>query len=455
MTITDAKELASNHLPVLRRLFNKIEHIAASPVEQPATAPLDERTALTLLRRAHKALACAALTKIPNGERLWDEIGDYLTNCSESSSAEATVDTLIARPDPLNREPSEYASDMLKRAAADSIRRENASAPAHWRMAFEAYMTRKGYVCKTHMGGYVSGDVAAKWDLWQAASAASANETADGLVTTGLGWRVREHRAPDGTLLDCFVEAPPEGDMPYGLQVLGDDYTGYGDLARKYEHCKMIVAWANRASSPNETGAEGAPRYAEWLHLRAHGEWSNGVPEWARDYSGRMNDFTAATAVIEELAALASRAPAQAAEPVVIPIGYICADDLKQLAEGNGAIVSPRCRETDVPVFARAPAQAAAPVAHILPSDLEALQTYSKQCQVVLYREPRKTRVALYTAPQPTAQADARDGLTDEQIIEFATRRVPPREVPKIPELAFSRSQFVDVVRTILKGAKQ
>lgn len=35
------------------------------------------------------------------------------------------------------------------------------------------------------------------------------------------------------------------------------------------------------------------------------------------------------------------------------PIGYICADDLKELASGNGAIVSPKGRETDVPVFAR------------------------------------------------------------------------------------------------------
>lgn len=65
-------------------------------------------------------------------------------------------------------------------------------------------------------------------------------------AATGLGWRVRELRAPDGTLMDCFVEAPAEDDMPYGLQVLGDDYAGYGDLARKHEHCKMIVEWANR-----------------------------------------------------------------------------------------------------------------------------------------------------------------------------------------------------------------
>ncbi|WP_420213537.1 hypothetical protein ACN8ZM_40740 (plasmid) [Burkholderia aenigmatica] len=41
MTITDAKELASVHLPVLRRLFRKMEgfHVAASPVEQLVAAP--------------------------------------------------------------------------------------------------------------------------------------------------------------------------------------------------------------------------------------------------------------------------------------------------------------------------------------------------------------------------------------------------------------------------------
>lgn len=63
-----------------------------------------------------------------------------------------------------------------------------------------------------------------------------------------LGWRVRELRAQDGTLHDCFVEAPAEGDMPYGIEVLGDDYTGFGGVERKYEHCKMIVEWANNAA---------------------------------------------------------------------------------------------------------------------------------------------------------------------------------------------------------------
>ncbi|MCO8643182.1 hypothetical protein KGP93_07705 [Burkholderia multivorans] len=43
-----------------------------------AAAPEDQ-TARWLLHRAHEALARAALTQIPGGERLWDEIGEYLT----------------------------------------------------------------------------------------------------------------------------------------------------------------------------------------------------------------------------------------------------------------------------------------------------------------------------------------------------------------------------------------
>lgn len=51
------------------------------------------------------------------------------------------------------------------------------------REAFEAYMTRKGYVCKTHMGAYVAGDVASKWDVWQARAALTAEKVAAEPVT--------------------------------------------------------------------------------------------------------------------------------------------------------------------------------------------------------------------------------------------------------------------------------
>lgn len=60
-----------------------------------------------------------------------------------------------------------------------------------------------------------------------------------------LGWIVREKRNARGELVDCFVEAPKAESMAYGLEVLGDDYTGYGDLEGKLRHCQMIVAWAN------------------------------------------------------------------------------------------------------------------------------------------------------------------------------------------------------------------
>lgn len=67
-------------------------------------------------------------------------------------------------------------------------------------------------------------------------------------VPSGFGWKVRERRHADGTLLGCFVEAPASPGMAYGLEVLGDDYSGYGDEEGKLAHCNLIVALANSAS---------------------------------------------------------------------------------------------------------------------------------------------------------------------------------------------------------------
>ncbi|WP_233634506.1 hypothetical protein [Burkholderia cenocepacia] len=52
-----------------------------------------------------------------------------------------------------------------------------------------------------------------------------------------------------------------------------------------------------------------------------------------------------------------------------------------------------------------------------------------------------------------TTDKSRADALTDEQLLEIATRRVPPREVPRVPEIAFSRSQFIDVARAILAAS--
>ncbi|KVV20328.1 hypothetical protein WK78_29015 [Burkholderia cepacia] len=80
------------------------------------------------------------------------------------------------------------------------------------------------------------------------------------------------------------------------------------ELRRRFARDILARSPATAAAPPADEQAA-LPRYAEWLHLRTHGEWSNGVPAWARDYTGRMNDFTAATAVIEELAARAAASP--------------------------------------------------------------------------------------------------------------------------------------------------
>jgi len=101
-------------------------------------------------------------------------------------------------------------------------------------------------------------------------------------------------------------------------------------------------------------------------------------------------------------------------------------DDVVSICDAHGICLPVDCVEMVVDIVklsgllpagaaASQPAAAAGQeaVAHILPRDLEALRTYSQQCQVVLYREPRKTRVPLYTAPP--AQVATRQGLTDGQ----------------------------------------
>lgn len=102
-----------------------------------------------------------------------------------------------------------------------------------------------------------------------------------------LGWVVRERRDSDGSLLDCFVEAPAENGMAYGLEVLGDDYNGFGDEERKLEHCRMIVEWANAAQHPTSAPDSSVERdaFEAWYQTqkglnklptrRENGYWSH------------------------------------------------------------------------------------------------------------------------------------------------------------------------------------
>ncbi|MCM2546150.1 hypothetical protein ACVCII_04260 [Burkholderia glumae] len=80
---------------------------------------------------------------------------------------------------PATAEPTDYAA-IEREHFGDPDKRTGiyAQTTADERAAFEAYMTRKGYVLKTHMGAYVSGDVSTKWDAWRAAWAIASQAAA-------------------------------------------------------------------------------------------------------------------------------------------------------------------------------------------------------------------------------------------------------------------------------------
>ncbi|GAA0696094.1 hypothetical protein ISN75_06625 [Dyella marensis] len=61
---------------------------------------------------------------------------------------------------------------------------------------------------------------------------------------------------------------------------------------------------------------EAFPRYAAYQHLRSTGTWPSGVPEWAKNHEGHMDEITLRNAVIEELAqaAIAHASSASAEE---------------------------------------------------------------------------------------------------------------------------------------------
>lgn len=52
-------------------------------------------------------------------------------------------------------------------------------------------------------------------------------------------WSVRELGE------DCFITAAIEPGMPYGPEIMGDDYTGYGGEERKKADARRIVACVN------------------------------------------------------------------------------------------------------------------------------------------------------------------------------------------------------------------
>jgi hypothetical protein len=168
------------------------------------------------------------------------------------------------------------------------------------------------------------------------------------------------------------------------------------------------------------------PRYAEWLHLRTHGEWSDGVPVWARDHTGRMNDFTAATAVIEELA--------RAASPQATVYSLFSSSDRR-----NFGHLAPQEFVNAVIEAVRAQATATQP-AQTVNAMMQAVETgiadeREEVSQAVWKAIEVRVRAAL-TATQP---AQTERALTDERSSFEAAWR---QEYPLHGETTFKRSGF-------------
>ncbi|WP_175920347.1 hypothetical protein [Burkholderia pyrrocinia] len=136
-----------------------------------------------------------------------------------------------------------------------------------------------------------------------------------------------------------------------------------GAPGKKLAECYSIPAYgrppsADAAAAPADERAA-FPRYTEWMHLRRHGAWSDGVPDWARDHAGRMNDFTAAVAVIEELAARAAASqPAARPEVDEAIVGAWMTDDdraitaaQKQRALADGGATASSVQPYSIPCY--------------------------------------------------------------------------------------------------------
>lgn len=187
-----------------------------------------------------------------------------------------------------------------------------------------------------------------------------------------------------------------------------------------------------RAGDGNETSSKVAPRYTEWHHLVEQGQWTAGVPDWARDHDGRMNDVTAMRAVIDELAAIALRSPARTvAAWMRADDPSDCISDAKKcsMIEHNGLPGKRAAEKYSIAlgVLAQAPVPAPAAIYQILTEDgawLDSTREYYERVK----SDPALARV-VYSAPQPTAQAVGRAGLTDEQraVMQDAVRSISLR----------------------------
>ncbi|WP_260427003.1 hypothetical protein [Burkholderia cenocepacia] len=281
-----------------------------------------------------------------------------------------------------------------------------------------------------------------------------------------LGWRVRERRAPDGTLIDCFVEAPTEGDMPYAMEVLGDDYTGYGGIERKYEHCKLIVKLVNANAQPEPQAADeraALPQIPDlvksmaWLTVCLRTELSrldDTTHKALDEVEAQLSCVRAITnGAIDYEAMVAARASspnAAGAEGVIYQISF---SDEEGWCDTNKKVFEAH------PLHARrivylAPAQAAEPVAwrYLTPTGWHATTDVGKVARVSAHHEVRPLFDAL---PHP-APASAPDGLTEPQIKAAAEKHWSScRYVGDECIYEFDHEDLMGFARDIISGVQQ
>ena len=114
-------------------------------------------------------------------------------------------------------------------------------------------------------------------------------------------WRVRTSPG-----LPCFIEAPKENQMAYALEIMGDDYTGYGEEQRREADAARIVAAVNGCAGLNPTAYKQVVEAIAYF-LR-HGVNAQGQPtaeavvkfEHALSASGWTNQQQTLTAATEQ-----------------------------------------------------------------------------------------------------------------------------------------------------------
>jgi hypothetical protein len=236
--------------------------------------------------------------------------------------------------------------------------------------------------------------------------------------------------------------APAEHDVNQLLEAaaLGLERAGMLDCMRIVRGMKPGYPKQPAPSAPLEGTGNGAderaafPRYTEWMHLRKHGEWSNGVPDWARDHTGRMNDFTAASAVIEELASRAAASQPAAGQNTVLIDANI---DL-------GRAVAACTQE----VFLDASQPAAAAGQEVVAIVTE---THEAREKPDLYTIKAKARLnigdRLYTAP--LAQVATRQEFCAKDISDLRAG------IDYAEAMGYLKQERAEQLRALLEGAKQ